>query len=171
VVGDAKQGIYRFRGAEGNAFEEMARRVTARGLPALREFPLTRNFRSGPRLLDSLHPFFRRWGGAQLLPYVESDRLRPQPRADDSSRPVHLETGRSNDVATEAASRVARWRARHPGTSVGILGRQNWQAVKGQEEVRRLDLACELRVGGSFFESPAVRELRVLLEAVADPFD
>ena len=27
VVGDAKQGIYRFRGAEGNAFEEMERRV------------------------------------------------------------------------------------------------------------------------------------------------
>jgi superfamily I DNA/RNA helicase len=171
VVGDAKQGIYRFRGAEGNAFEEMSRRVDARGLPEMRVFPLTRNFRSGRTLLDSLHPYFARWGSVGLLPYEASDRLRARSDVDDHSSAVVVEQVGRSDVVEEAASRVDRWRTLHPGSSVGVLCRQNWQAVKVQQAVRRLDLPCELRVGGSFYQSPAVRELRVLLEAVADPLD
>lgn len=171
VVGDAKQGIYRFRGAEGNAFEEMERRVTDRGLPAMSPYPLTRNFRSGTRLLDSLHPHFSTWGGKKLLPYGHGDQLRPHQQPTDLSSEVELEEITSNDTPAEAAARVARWRTLHEGTSVGVLCRQNWQAVKVQEEVRNLGIPCELRVGGSFYESPAVRELRVLLEAVADPLD
>lgn len=171
VVGDPKQGIYRFRGAEGNAFREMERRVEERRLPTMRLFNLTRNFRSGERLLDSLHPFFSRWGRADLLAYEDEDRLRPHGRDKDPSRPVALEKVRSDDFAVEAAARVARWRELHPGESIGILCRQNWQAVKVRDEVRQLKISCELRVGGSFYESPAVRELRVLLEAVADATD
>jgi superfamily I DNA/RNA helicase len=171
VVGDAKQGIYRFRGAEGNAFEEMERRVAGRGLPAMSSYPLTRNFRSGKRLLASLHPHFSAWGGKKLLPYEPKDQLRAKQQPTDASSAVVLEGISSNDTAAEAAARVSRWRTLHEGTSVGVLCRQNWQAVKVQEEVRKLGIPCELRVGGSFYESPAVRELRVLLEAVADPLD
>ena len=65
VVGDVKQGIYRFRGAEGNAFKELDDRVVDRRLPKPRTFNLTRNFRSGQRLLDSLHPWFAEWGAAR----------------------------------------------------------------------------------------------------------
>jgi DNA helicase-2/ATP-dependent DNA helicase PcrA len=69
VVGDAKQGIYRFRGAEGNAFEELRRRVASIGLPPLDDYQLTRNFRSGKRLLDSLHHYFDAWGRSNFLSY------------------------------------------------------------------------------------------------------
>jgi superfamily I DNA/RNA helicase len=171
VVGDAKQGIYRFRGAEGNAFEEMERRVAVRSLPPMRKFPLTRNFRAGRRLLDSLHPHFTAWGSQGLLPYRHEDKLRPQVQSLDRSIEACIEEVRSSYTPEEAAARVARWRTLHEGTSVGVLCRQNWQAVKVQSEIRKLGLPCELRVGGSFYDSPAVRELRVLLEAVADPLD
>lgn len=171
VVGDIKQGIYRFRGAEGNAFEELFNRVKASDLPTMTDFTLTRNFRSGERLLDSLHPYFERWGRDDLLVYSSADQLRPRHREKDGSREIVIESVRTNDFATEAADRVARWRALHPGDSIGILCRQNWQAEKVQTEVQARSVSCELRVGGSFFESPAVREFRVLLEAVADPED
>jgi superfamily I DNA/RNA helicase len=58
VVGDVKQGIYRFRGAEGSAFAEVKKRIVSEGLPLPLAFPLTRNFRSGRVLLDSLHQYF-----------------------------------------------------------------------------------------------------------------
>lgn len=171
VVGDAKQGIYRFRGAEGNAFEEMDRRVAERPIPPMVPFDLTRNFRSGARLLASLHPYFMAWGGADLLPYKASDRLLPRHRGADPSKAVSFETVKSKQFAQEAARTVKRWRDSSEHESIGLLCRQNWQALAVRDEVRKLDLACEIRVGGSFFETPAVREMRVLLEAVCDPED
>lgn len=175
VVGDAKQGVYRFRGAEGNAFEEMRRRVAEHGLPPMQDFRLTSNFRSGEQLLDSLHQYFLAWGAAGLLPYEETDRLRPRHRDQDLSTPVRFKTVNHKQLALEAARTVERWRRSPARTSgvegIGILCRQNWQAAEVRDAVRALGLPCEIRVGGSFFQTPAVREMRVLLEAVCDPTD
>jgi len=171
VVGDVKQGIYRFRGAEGNAFKELTARVDVRKLPSPLSFNLTRNFRSGQKLLDSVHPFFARWGLDGLLPYETADRLRPDTTQTDVSGAASLERVDAKDFAEAAAARVDRWETRHAGESIGILCRENWQAIEVQKAVRRRGLPCELRVGGSFWTSPAVRELRVLLESVADPDD
>jgi superfamily I DNA/RNA helicase len=171
VVGDVKQGIYRFRGAEGNAFKELDDRVIDRRLPKPRTFNLTRNFRSGQRLLDSLHPWFAEWGAHDLLPYVEVERLRPDTAKTDVSVAACVERNEAKHFAEEAAARVDRWERLYPGESIGILCRENWQAIEVQKAVRQRQLPCELRVGGSFWASPAVRELRVLLEAVADPDD
>jgi len=171
VVGDVKQGIYRFRGAEGNAFEELEDRFTSRALPEARTYDLTRNFRSGQKLLDSMHPWFAAWGTDDLLPYDLGDQLRPHTRDHDRSTAARIERIAKKDFAEEAASTVARWQVLDPTCSIGILCRENWQAIAVQKAVRKLELPCELRVGGSFWTTPAVRELRVLLEAVADPED
>lgn len=171
VVGDAKQGIYRFRGAEGNAFEEMERRVADRGLRPMVDFPLTRNFRSGEKLLGSLHRYFLAWGSAGLLPYLEGDRLRHHHRDHDVSTPITFQAVNKKQFAQDAARTVLRWHRAAEGEGIGVLCRQNWQAVAVRDAVRELGLPCEIRVGGSFFETPAVREMRVLLEAVCDPTD
>lgn len=55
VVGDAKQSIYRFRGADVRVFMEMQQELQeARGQVA----PLLNNFRSDPRLLAFINAFF-----------------------------------------------------------------------------------------------------------------
>jgi len=171
VVGDAKQGIYRFRGAEGNAFEELRTRVRARGLSPLTEYPLTRNFRSGARLLNSLHPYFHKWGAAGFLVYDESDKLRPRTQGSDTSFGITCEGVPKNRFAELAAVQVGLWRNNTPGAKIAVLCRRNWQAIKVQSEIRASGGSCELLVGGSFFTSPAVRELRVLLEATSQPSD
>ncbi|WP_345718480.1 UvrD-helicase domain-containing protein [Angustibacter luteus] len=169
VVGDAKQGIYRFRGAEGSAFRELERRVRASGMQALRPFSLSTNFRSGPRLLESLHPLFTSWAQDRLLDYSDRDRLRPSNVGSDRSQPLAKRPVRPAQAAAEAAALALEWRETHPQASIAILCRNNWQAVEVQSQVRDRGGACELLVGGSFYTSPAVRELRVLLEAVTQP--
>jgi len=172
VVGDVKQGIYRFRGAEGNAFKELEERVVKRGLPKSEAFNLTRNYRSGEKLLDSMHPWFAAWGSRNLLPYADVDRLQPHVRrGGDVSTAASVEQHNAKNFADVAAARVQRWDTLHPGKSIGVLCRENWQAIEVQKAVRERGLPCELRVGGSFWASPAVRELRVLLEGAADPDD
>ena len=46
VVGDSKQSIYRFRGADPTVFD-----ATRNSLPETGRLPLTRNFRSQPEIL------------------------------------------------------------------------------------------------------------------------
>jgi DNA helicase II / ATP-dependent DNA helicase PcrA len=171
VVGDAKQGIYRFRGAEGNAFHELRHRVDRSTLASMTEFSLTTNFRSGPALLNSVEPHFASWGGAGLLTYGSSDRLRPVHHGDDTSKPLELITTPKWQIAQGAARLALQWREAEPDAGIAVLCRQNWQALTVQKEIRSRGGVCELLVGGSFFTTPAVRELRALLEAVTQPQD
>ncbi|MDQ0822346.1 superfamily I DNA/RNA helicase [Arthrobacter sp. V4I6] len=171
AVGDAKQGVYRFRGAEGNAFQELRSRVRARNLDDFGEYPLSRNFRSGASLLNSLHAHFERWGSAGLLVYTEAEKLRAQIRDTDKSKEISFQQITVTKFAERAAVDVAVWRREAPKASIAILCRRNWQAAAVRSEVQAAGLPCELLVGGSFFTSPAVRELHVLLQAVAQPSD
>ncbi|MDR2166881.1 MAG: UvrD-helicase domain-containing protein [Clostridiales bacterium] len=70
VVGDIKQCIYRFRGADSTAFETLA--GSARGFNL---HYLNKNYRSDRRLLDELNGHFSLWGAFGLLEYKRRDRL------------------------------------------------------------------------------------------------
>lgn len=171
LVGDAKQGIYRFRGAEGNAFGELHNRIKNQGLQEISAYTLNRNFRSGSRLLASLHPFFNQWGIAGLLTYADKERLRPNLIEEDVSEKICFSSVERDDFSVQAAKDVAEWWERRPEDSIGILCRQNWQAVTVRTQLQGLGVPCELLVGGEFFTSPAAREMCIFLHAVAHPSD
>lgn len=170
VVGDSKQGIYRFRGASGDAFQQLARVVRDRGEESFLVFGLTRNFRTQPKLLDSLHPIFAAWGERELLPYESRDRLLPSVNLEVGDDRLQVEQP-AGPVEITAANRILGWQGDFKKDTKAILCRENWQAMKVQEQIRALGGSCRLMVGGTFFTSEAVREMRVLLEAVLDPQD
>ena len=119
-----------------------------------------------------MHPWFAEWGSRDLLPYGSATGCGRTSASEDRSIAASIERITAKDFAEEAAALVERWQTRSSRTTeIGILCRENWQAIAVQKAVRERKLPCELRVGGSFWTSPAVRELRVLLEAVADPDD
>jgi ATP-dependent helicase/nuclease subunit A len=66
IVGDPKQSIYRFRGADMAAFVRARDRVLAAGATG----SLLANFRSVPEVLDPLNALFEGWMG----PATETDR-------------------------------------------------------------------------------------------------
>ena len=139
VVGDVKQGIYRFRGAAGNAFSELEDEVEDRDLTPFKVYRLTRNFRSGRELLDSLHPLFNTCGKQDWLEYGEGDELRARESSQDHS--VRLQyTDRARwtpqRAADKAAEVVVGWRSSHRGDSLAILCRENWQARLVKEKLR-----------------------------------
>lgn len=175
AVGDIKQGIYRFRGATGNAFNELEHAVDERGLKTFTVYGLTRNFRSGRKLLDSLHPLFNAWGQEALLPYGTADALRADEGSGaDESRGVQssVRTRWSNYAAAQqAADVILGWRATHPDAPLAILCRENWQAREVKDRISEKGGRCLVYVGGEFFQTPAVAEVRVLLEAITMPID
>jgi len=179
VVGDVKQGIYRFRGAEGNAFVELESRRVRAGVGKFDEHGLTRNFRSGQSLLDSLHPYFAVWGSgapsSRLLDYGEGERLRHARHKAGTGLPIDNRQVDRWLFAQEAAVQVRKWRQEEKGLEqprrIAVLCRYNKQALNVQRAVRAFGLQCDLVSKGEFFSTPAVKEARVLLEAVNNPRD
>lgn len=172
VVGDPKQGIYRFRGAEGNAFDVLRKNVLAYKMTPFVEYTLTLNFRTDGVLLDSLHTHFTRWGQQQTLVYGPEDRLRANPEVARFGEPLEIVPLRTiNKYPMHAALIVQQWRAESSHSSIAVLCRTNSHAKEVQRAIRSLGGQCDLLVGGDFYITPAVRELRVFLEAVVNPHD
>ena len=169
VVGDPKQGVYRFRGAEGSAFTELQDRA-GDDLGRLVEHRLTRNFRSDPVLLAQLDGIFLPLGRRDLLEYASQDRL----KADPSRSGGRLSMGQpwvwSNDDAMGAALEAVKGlKAGQASDSIALICRTNRQALNLREHLRADGIACEILVGGQFYRTPAVLEVRALLEGICDP--
>ena len=181
VVGDIKQAIYRFRGAGtgGSAFDELSSRLVKEkeksGLNySLVNYILVRNFRSGKPLLDSLHPYFKKWAstGLLLLDYADSDRLSADIAKNNLGTKIRVNESTDTKYVQATVSQVKSWqKGEGRQKSIAILCRQNWTAKKIQKAIRDEGIPCDLVVGGDFFRVPAVRELRILIEAVANPED
>ena len=171
VVGDAKQGIYRFRGAEGSAFSELTKRTGKRDFEPFELFALMRNFRSDSNLLDSLHIHFQAWGDRGYLVYGDGDRLLPDPQRKSLGAPVKIKKVGFPSIISEVEQKVKKWRDTNSSAEVAILCRNNWQAVAVRNHLISKKIPCELSVKGNFFQSPVVTEFRVLLEAMCNPGD
>jgi superfamily I DNA/RNA helicase len=181
VVGDIKQAIYRFRGAGtgGSAFTELEVRLAAEKKKSgmkytLKEYPLVRNFRSGKPLLDSLHPYFKAWANPKLslLEYSDADRLTADVAKAKLGTKIRIDSSSHRRYVAATVNQIKNWQQGDgKSNSIAILCRQNWTAKIIQKALRDEGIPCDLMVGGDFFRVPAVRELRVLIEAVANPED
>jgi len=174
VVGDMKQGIYRFRGAAGDAFQALRAEVQRRGLPKFNELGLVRNFRTDGNLLADMHRHFAALGEAKLLPYQECHRLLPHRGVENRGDHIEFHFLNGGDLEGSinlAADLAVRWRTQSKDARIAILCRRNTQALKVQKAIKARDRRCELLVGGQFFITEAVLELRAFLDAVVAPDD
>ncbi len=123
VVGDQKQSIYSFQGADPDAFAHM-RDVFARtlgpGLPYLRDHALRHSFRSSPAILDLVDAVFAEGGGVGPAPVHIAHRADmpgrvdlwapiEQEKEDHSDRKWHDPVDREarNDAEILLAERIA----------------------------------------------------------------
>jgi DNA helicase-2/ATP-dependent DNA helicase PcrA len=169
MVGDAKQAIYRFRGAEGDAFDEMRSRVHKRKMQPIVEYRLTMNFRSTAAILKSLHPRFQQWNLMNLLDYSDNDELVANPLHQLSDTALQVVEISSRERATKVENQVHDWRRLDPAADAAILCRTNKQALTLHQVLRAGGIDCEIVVGGTLFQSPAARELLIYLLAIREP--
>lgn len=185
VVGDARQSIYRFRGADVTVFTDLQTEIRCQGG---RSIDLDRTFRAHPALLEST--------GALLAPVMGTtpDPLRPfyiphaglysersEPREGMQSPFVEciLGAGEDSEAARSAcahalARRLLQLKAQkeiQKWDEVALLFRASTSFPIYEQALEDLGIPFVTVAGSGFFERPEVRDLLNFLRALADPWD
>jgi exodeoxyribonuclease V beta subunit len=194
LIGDPKQAIYSFRGADVFSYVAAARRTSAE-----RHFTMTTNYRSDPRMVAAVNHLFASSSHPFLLPEIRFEPVEARPGARD----VLLEAGGAvasgleilvpeareadgralgNDwIVRELPALIAReiqgalgdgleckGRKLAPG-DIAVLTRTNDQAFQIQAALRRVGVVSVVLGDKSVYDSEEAHELERLLAAVVEP--
>ena len=189
VVGDVKQCIYRFRGAQENAFEQL----NYNGNPDWKIYSLVKNYRTDKELLNVFHNSFSdmgaiRSGEEQLLIYggedrSESGRLKGTRSFNDHlQRPEYYKKVMISKEEEripalfreiERQKRLIEKREEQNGKKlhgkykeIAILVRENWQAeaIKKEGKIKGIDVLTN--TGGDLYRSEPALDMLTLANAL-----
>lgn len=167
VVGDIKQCIYRFRGAEDKAFD-----ILQKDRKEFLEYSLNKNYRSDKEILKEFHDIFKFWNDKyKSLEYNANDELVGVKEFNNSSKLVEI-VNISEDEEIEKKLldqiRVLKKQLSHEET-IAILVRENKQI----EKIKRMtnkpeysDIYIETDIGGDLYKIKPTLDLYKLVLAL-----
>ncbi|MEK7389520.1 MAG: UvrD-helicase domain-containing protein [Elusimicrobiota bacterium] len=175
VVGDPKQSIYRFRGADIGAYEGFVGILKAQGALVC---GLTANFRSVPEVIAPVNEIFSRV-------MLAEPGMQPAYRAIDAAREgsgpaVRVAAVRGSKEGGDAAScqrAEAAWVSRRileggrPLKDYAVLLRSSSVLPAYLDAFKRASIAYAVEIERHFYGAPEVGDLLNLLRALDDPDD
>jgi exodeoxyribonuclease V beta subunit len=174
LVGDPKQAIYRFRGADIAAY--LRARAQARAVHQLRD-----NFRSTPRLIGALNALFTAegaggdFGDTEIL-YATIHAARDDAPAHNGLFVQHFEQQPNVDALREAAAlgavQAVRALLQHTSPNeIALLVERNEDVTLMAHALSRAGIATAARRQQSIAESFEALQVQWLIEALARPLD
>lgn len=164
VVGDVKQSIYRFRGAEESAFEVLQKCLKQNGVlkEHICEENLKKNYRTAAGVMNVMNNLFAQWENSGLL--VWDGSVMP---CIESQGNLHKVKCRRNDDMI--IPEIQKWMpiSKH----ICVLTRTNKQVTKVAGMCRAEGISCRAKLSGGFYRSEPVRDLYALLGALLYPED
>lgn len=168
VVGDIKQCIYRFRGAEDKAFD-----ILQRNRKTFIEESLNKNYRSDEILLEEYHNIFANWNDKyESLEYdKEKDKLiGVKSFSKEKSLIENVVVDTSEDIEKELVNKIRYYKDKlSKDETVAILVRENNQI----EEIKRIvnkpeysDIYIETDIGGDLYKIEPTLDLYKLVMAL-----
>jgi len=184
LVGDAKQSIYRFRGADVTVFREERKAIEAAGGAP---FALSISYRAHAGLVEGLNDLLRPVLGEAEdpdRPWVEpfapirAHRSDPVPGLPPPYVELHLTVGSKSGGALDRAADalVARLVELVEGSGltygdVAILCRASGSFAYYEDALERAGVPFLTIAGRGFYDRPEVRDLLNALQALSDPTD
>ena len=180
-VGDDKQSIYRFRGADVGSVLGFARafREDLPGQRPCREFHLQTSFRSDPRVLEFVNEFFAEPldlapETARLSPFREGGSERPQWFVlSDETAEGKMHAAAAREAAAQATLGVIRMHL-DEGFNFRdflVLGRNGWEVNALLPVLNRAGIPVVSLGAKTFFRQPEVLDTLNLLIALHHPGD
>jgi ATP-dependent exoDNAse (exonuclease V) beta subunit len=192
AVGDAKQSIYRFRGADVSVFASLLEKLGPGGQGRVHH--LRENHRSVPGVIELVNDVLRRRRASLGVAFGEEDELRAMRSGGASPAAEMLAIGdggpaeerrgleaaalatRIRDLVSGAAGVTVRDRGggapRPPRFGeVAILFRRLTAVGEYERALRLAGVPCRLARGGGFYQASEVRDLGELAASLGDPAD
>lgn len=167
VVGDIKQCIYRFRGAEDKAFD-----ILQQDRNEFLEYSLNKNYRSDKELLKQFHDVFKLWKDKyKSLEYNEEDELIGVKEFDNSSKLVEIINISSDEEIEKKLAdqiRLLKKQLSYKET-ITILVRENRQIEKIKHMFNKpeySDIYIETDIGGDLYKIKPTLDLYKLVLAL-----
>lgn len=160
AVGDVKQSIYRFRGADYTAFKQLREQLEGYH-QQVQEFALQKNYRSARKLLKQFNTLFHKWTKRVAeFQFIDKDELIPG-LSDENEEGIRA-------ISMEKVNLKYLLQRLYKEDSA-VLVRSNNGVKKMVSEIEKLGFFCEAAIAGSFFRSVAVREFYILLRRITHP--
>jgi ATP-dependent helicase/nuclease subunit A len=185
IVGDSKQSIYKFRGADVSVFRQAQRDIQASGGQRL-DLDLT--FRAHKELLETLNALLapvlgetddpaRPW----LVPFAPLHAHRQNPARETIQPPYvecHLGLGESAEDGRQVAAAALAGRLRELHQQEGfdwgemaLLFRASTHFPNYENALEAAGIPFVTVAGRGFYDRPEIRDLLNILAAIADPAD
>ncbi|MEM5650801.1 3'-5' exonuclease [Bacillus cereus] len=179
VVGDIKQSIYRFRGADYTSFTRLAERVNSSFTPVA----LNQNYRTTSSLLEKLDKVFSVWGqkcwgpkGKEcLLPYTKGDRLRGMKITEPTIGEFLYPNTNKDNVEEETVRQIfesvdiVKQLSDDENKRIALVVRTNKQALEVREWCEKAGIGTVQNLDGTFYKSDAVVHFKMMLDALLYP--
>jgi exodeoxyribonuclease V beta subunit len=192
LIGDPKQAIYSFRGADVFSYVRAARDTSPD-----RHYTMTTNYRSDPSLVRAVNHLFQSCPRPFLLDEIRFEPVQARPGAQDVLRRADGENGSGLEIlfadsgskealsadwvaselpaliAREVAATLAGSVTTHSGPlrpgDIAVLTRTNDQAFQIQAALRALSVASVVLGDKSVYDSAEAHDLERVLRAVIEP--
>lgn len=166
VVGDTKQCIYRFRGAEDMAFEHL---TAGSDNENVYRVSLQKNYRTDTTLMNQMNEIFSAWDEAGDLSYADDDILIGTKEYNDKE-PLHMMPAHPDGSIDENKLvdliRCSLEEVKPYNGSVAILVRYNYEVKSIIDICRRRNISLTTEVGGDLFAIDPTIDLQKLLLAL-----
>jgi superfamily I DNA/RNA helicase len=180
VVGDIKQSIYRFRGANYTAFALLTQKLGESTIN--NEYKLKKNYRTTVAILNPIEDIFDVWRShsLQILPKPDDTngmRLVPTVSETKYTQPCKIDaevydiSQATLDLYCELLRDKDDEKHDKP-VELAILVRTNYQAqemrkvLEGLRKKHQEEIVFEVTTGGSLFKSRAAKDLLILINAL-----
>ncbi len=170
VVGDVKQSIYRFRGADDDkAFATLEEKLGYK----VKTYSLKKNYRTNVQLLSYMDKQFRKLSDKQYLTYHDDDELEgvnnPDKPLSVIGIPVITEEEREENIA-KAIEAFNSNKGDDDKKKMGILVRRRSEIAKIRSICKKYGIRnVDIDVGGKLYQSDAAIDLYKLAIALQDP--
>lgn len=185
IVGDAKQSIYKFRGADVSVFRQVQADIQSSG-GELIDLDLT--FRAHKPLLHSLNALLAPILGETddparpyAVPFVPLKAHRPSPERDNIQPPFiefHLGLGENVEEGRQSAAQALANRLRELHQTEGfdwgdmaLLFRSSTAFEAYETALETAGIPFVTVAGRGFYDRPEIRDILNILAAIADPAD
>lgn len=175
VVGDPKQSIYRFRGAEVSVFASVRREIEEKGGESIQ---LADNFRTVDLILELCNTLFPLLMGKDAAKDVFYEALRPHKSSDikPELRIFRFAKGTRAEVCRRKEAEGLALRLKELHTKEGIAYRDMAVLLQSMTHIGRLTAAlqkegvpCSVVDGRGFYDRMEIRDLISLFTFVTDP--